>query len=345
VSNSASTAAGRRRAASRRTRASATKGASAGRASGGSSAGTRAPTKRSSAAKRAPKRAPKRPAKRTAKRTAATRPTARRRPGSKRTRRSPLARLRDRRPTGGSLRARALIVVIAAAALAGGYFGWLRDSSLVAVTEVRVKGIEGAQREEIVAALTGAGESMTTLHLDEARLEEAVSGFPIVAGITADTNFPHGLTVQVQERPPAVLAKGTDRTVAVAADGTVLPGVDFSEKGSDGLPTISADRVPASGRLDGEPLAQALVAGAAPEPLRELIEEISYRRDGVEVVMEGGIPIRFGEGTRAAAKWAAAAAVMADPKLDALTYLDVRVPSRPAVGGAAPLETESEPEP
>jgi cell division protein FtsQ len=312
VSNSASTAAGRRRAASRRTRASATKGASGkGRASNGS--GARAPAKRSSRAKGAPKRAPKRTQQRAAKR--------------------------------GSLGLRALIVVVAVAALAGGYFGWLRDSSLVAVTEVRVKGIEGPQREEIVAALTRAGESMTTLHLDEGRLDEAASGFPTVAGITADGDFPHGLTIQVRERPPAALARGSDRTVAVAADGTVLPGVEASGKGSDGLPEINADRVPASGRLDGEALAQALVAGAAPEPLRELIETISYRRDGVEVVMKGGLPIRFGEGSRAAAKWAAAAAVMADPKLDVLTYLDVRVPARPAVGGAAPPETESVPEP
>ena len=34
-------------------------------------------------------------------------------------------------------------------------------------------------------------------------------------------------------------------------------------------------------------------------------------------------------------KWAAAAAVLADPKLDSLTSLDVRVPERPAAGGAA----------
>ena len=54
------------------------------------------------------------------------------------------------------------------------------------------------------------------------------------------------------------------------------------------------------------------------------------------MTLRGGIPVRFGSGSEAAEKWAAAAAVLADPKLDALTYVDVRVPERPAAGGAAP---------
>ena len=46
--------------------------------------------------------------------------------------------------------------------------------------------------------------------------------------------------------------------------------------------------------------------------------------------------MRFGSSSGAAAKWAAAAAVLADPKLDGLTYVDVRVPERAAAGGASP---------
>jgi hypothetical protein len=53
------------------------------------------------------------------------------------------------------------------------------------------------------------------------------------------------------------------------------------------------------------------------------------------VTMRGDIPIRFGTGAAASAKWAAAAAVLADPDLETLTYLDVRVPERPSVGGQA----------
>jgi cell division protein FtsQ len=91
-------------------------------------------------------------------------------------------------------------------------------------------------------------------------------------------------------------------------------------------------------------LEQALIAGAAPEALRGLIETIDHSDDtGVSVELRGGIPVRFGSGERAAEKWAAAAAVLADPKLDALTYLDVRVPERPAAGGAATAEVSIDP--
>ncbi len=100
--------------------------------------------------------------------------------------------------------------------------------------------------------------------------------------------------------------------------------------------------LPAAGRLAGEPLAQATIAGAAPAPLVPLIERISAdAADGVEVVMKGEIPIRFGAPAAAARKWAAAAAVLADPRLQSLTYVDVRVPERPAVGGAGATEVET----
>ena len=53
------------------------------------------------------------------------------------------------------------------------------------------------------------------------------------------------------------------------------------------------------------------------------------------------MPVYFGGGDDATDKWAATAAVLADPSVDTLTYLDVRVADRPALGGAAPVVTES----
>ncbi len=59
------------------------------------------------------------------------------------------------------------------------------------------------------------------------------------------------------------------------------------------------------------------------------------------MTLRGEIPLYFGGSAGAGEKWAAATAVLADPEIDTLTYLDVRVPERPAVGGAAPAVTES----
>jgi cell division protein FtsQ len=199
------------------------------------------------------------------------------------------------------------------------------------VNKVQVTGVSSDARPQIVAALTRAGEDMTTLHVRTDALESAVAQFPTVAGVAADPNFPHGLTITVNERPATMVAVDGGDRIAVAADGTVLPGVDASD---DALPEVDVSQAPQSGRLSGEPLQEALVIGAAPAPLRELIERTAYKgEDGVTLSMRGGVELRFGDGERAAQKWAAAAAVLADPKLTALSYVDVRVPKRPAVGG------------
>lgn len=216
-------------------------------------------------------------------------------------------------------------------ALAAGYFGWLRDSSLVAVEHVEVRGVAGDGSDEIVHAITTAAEGMTTLHMQPQELEAAVARFPTVAGIQADPDFPHGLTVTVAERRPALVAGDGTNELAVAGDGTVLPGVDFAK---DELPRIAVSELPQEGRLTGEALQEAIVIGAAPPALRALIEDASYRDDdGVTLRMTGDVELRFGDASAAGQKWRAAAAVLADPKLTTVSYIDLRVARRPAVGG------------
>lgn len=232
---------------------------------------------------------------------------------------------------------RALIVIgVLAVAGTAGYFGWLRNSSLVAVERVRVEGTTTADGDRINAALEDAATSMTTLNFDQGELRDAVGSFPTVSSVSADPDFPGGVEITVTERPPALIVESGGDAVPVAGDGTVLRGLSLGAADAR-LPTVELRDLPAAGKLGGEPLAQAAVAGAAPGPLVPLIEEISYdAARGVEVVMKGEISIRFGTPAAVAQKWAAAAAVLADPGLQSLTYVDVRVPERPSVGGAGP---------
>jgi cell division protein FtsQ len=222
---------------------------------------------------------------------------------------------------------------VVSGALAVTYFGWLRDSSLVAVRDVKVDGVSSTDRERVVAALTDAAHGMTTLHVQTDHLQDAVRGFPTVASVTVDPSFPHGMTIHVRERRPALIARAGDRKVPVAADGSLLPGLRVD--GND-LPELGVGELPASGRLGGDPLQEALAMGAAPGPLRPLIATGSVSRDyGVVLTMRSGIELRFGTGGRADEKWVAIAAILADRKLTSLSYVDVRVPERPAVGGTS----------
>ena len=294
----------------------------------------RAPAKRAPAKRSAPKRpAPKRPAAKrpAAKRPASKRPAARR-PPAKRAARRPAAK---RRPLRAGLTWRAKLAALAAVMIAAGagYVFWLRDSSLVAINDVEVVGGTTSDRGEIVGALTDVAEKMTTLHYDAGRIEAVAERFPTVASVSVDPNFPHGMRLEVEQRPPRLFAVAGGEQVPVAADGTLLPGLTVPD--DEHLPILELDQLPPGGTLGGDPLAEAEVIGNAPDPLLGLIEQSEVTQEyGVVLTMRGGIEVRFGSADRADDKWAAAAAVLADPKLDAATYVDVRVPERPAAGGA-----------
>ncbi len=192
----------------------------------------------------------------------------------------------------------------------------------------------GPQADLVTAALTEAAKEMTTLNVDDERLEAIAARFATVSAVDFEADFPHAMTLTVTERPPVLLVRSRDRALPVAADGTILSGI---EAGGLRVPEVRLAEVPSGTEVTGEALTLATVAGAAPEPLRPLITGLSTEgTEGLTVTLEGGIPVYFGDGGRAEERWAAIAAVLADPKIDTLTYVDVRVPERPALGGAAP---------
>jgi hypothetical protein len=131
--------------------------------------------------------------------------------------------------------------------------------------------------------------------------------------------------------PTATIGSGAD-AVAVAADGTTLPWLPAPEDGS--LPELPLDAPPGSGRLEGPVLEQAIVLGAAPRALRPYLARSYYGESGVDVELDSGIELRFGDVTQVSRKWRAAAAVLADPSITALDYVNLHAPSHPAIGGS-----------
>jgi hypothetical protein len=131
-------------------------------------------------------------------------------------------------------------------------------------------------------------------------------------------------------RATAAIGEGEGR-IAVAPNGTLLPGVHLPEDAE--LPALPLDEPPKNGRLAGPMLEQAQVLGAAPAALRPYVERSYYGESGVDVVLEGGVELRFGDATQAARKWRAAATVLADPTITTLDYVDLHAPNRPAVEG------------
>jgi cell division protein FtsQ len=228
------------------------------------------------------------------------------------------------------LRRRAIAAAVVLLVLYGGYMLWFRNLSWFAIDGVTVDGATTNQRE-ISSALEQVSGDMTTLHLNDDQLRDAVARFPTVASVSASTSFPHTLHVKVTERLPVAYVRIHGQELAVSADGYLLTGLDFD---ADGMPRIEGASANGA-RLDGDAAAQAAIVGATPDSLRELITSSTWNEDdgGVEVELENGPEVRFGDGSRAADKWAAAVAVLSGSERGSPSYLDVSVPDRPVSGG------------
>lgn len=132
-------------------------------------------------------------------------------------------------------------------------------------------------------------------------------------------------------RLAATIGSGSE-AVAVGADGAVIPWLPVPEDPPP--PELPLTEPPKSGRLAGPALEQARVLGAAPAALRPYVERSYYGESGIDVILTSGIELRFGDASRAKRKWRAVAAVLADPSIEALDYVDLHAPSRPAIGGS-----------
>ncbi len=130
---------------------------------------------------------------------------------------------------------------------------------------------------------------------------------------------------------PASMIGSGESAVGVTADGVLLVRQAPPEDGS--LPELPLAEPPKSGRLAGPALEQARVLGAAPAPMRPCIAGSSYDEGGVSVELDSGIELLFGNATRVTEKWRSAVAVLADPAITALDYVDLLSPGRPTVGG------------
>jgi hypothetical protein len=137
-------------------------------------------------------------------------------------------------------------------------------------------------------------------------------------------------TVQVP-RLVAVVGEGED-AVGIAGNGAAVRWLPPPE--DPPLPRLPLDEVPKGGRVQGSALEQVRVLAAAPDQLRPYVESSFFGQSGVDVTLTIGIELRFGDASQAQRKWHAAAAVLADPSVTVLDYVDLHAPNRPSYDGS-----------
>jgi len=227
---------------------------------------------------------------------------------------------------------RAAVAFVCVLGVLAGAWLWLRDSGLVAVERVTVTGVSGPDAPRVREALESAARDMTTLHVRAGELRTAVDAYPAVLGVKTDAHFPHGLRIAVRERTAVGTVVAGEQRVPVAADGTLMRTTT-----SAGLPEIAAKALP-GGTHASDPGVRRSIAllSAAPGALRARVRRVYVGDRGWTLPLRDGPTLYFGGSERLAAKWAAAATVLADPTSAGATYLDLRLPERPAAGGVEP---------
>jgi hypothetical protein len=131
-------------------------------------------------------------------------------------------------------------------------------------------------------------------------------------------------------RLAATIGEGPE-AVGVSADGSMVRWLPLPE--DPPLPRLPLESPPKGRRVKGPALEQVRVLAAVPDELRPYVESSFYGDSGVDVNLTTGIELRFGDATKAKKKWRAAAAVLADPEITALDYVDLHAPSRPSYDG------------
>jgi hypothetical protein len=146
-------------------------------------------------------------------------------------------------------------------------------------------------------------------------------------GVRQDSAEPR---VQVPQLA-ATIGEG-EEAIGVSGNGAIVRWLPLPE--DPPLPRLPLDELPKGGRLRGPALEQVRVLAAVPDALRPYVADSSFGERGVEVELTTGIELYFGDASQAARKWRAAAAVLANPEITALDYVDLTAPSRPSHGGS-----------
>lgn len=228
---------------------------------------------------------------------------------------------------------------LAIAALIWGMF-W---SPLLVVRDVRVVGNEHTHVDDVasVAGLDAAGRNLLLLATGE--VEDKIETLPWVAKAEIDRMLPGTVRVKITERVPAlILSLGAARwtldaqgyVLASGAQGKNLPVLAGVEVGS----------VEPGVRLQtSEALAALEVMRALPRSVRDQVAGIfAPTIERITLSLSSGTAVRYGAAEGMGAKNEVLKALLARLRSEGrrAAYIDVRVPTSPAVSDAPPASPD-----
>lgn len=226
----------------------------------------------------------------------------------------------------------------ATAVAAVGAAGWLAFwSPLLAVDEVSVVGGKHISEDDVAAA-AGLDPSDNLLLLSTGRVAAQVEELPWVASAKVDRKLPGTVRVKVVERVPRVVMVTPEARWLLDARGHVLAR---ATEESDQLPVLAGAVVGdvSEGVQVGESeVRDALIAlrSLSRRVRDDVVAVLAPTSERITLSLKDGTQVRFGAAESLDAKNEVLRALLAQMRLEGRSggYIDIRVPTSPAVSNA-----------
>lgn len=254
---------------------------------------------------------------------------------------------RRRRAIQRSRRRRVLAWVATIAAT--GAFTWVAFwSPLLAVDEVKVVGAEHVSATDVARA-AGLDPSDNLLLVSTESVASEVEELAWVASAKVDRKLPGTVRVKIVERNPRVVLATAYERWLLDARGHALARATGD---ADHLPVLAAAAVAevSEGVRVGEPeVRDALTAlrSLSPRIRRQVAAVLAPSSERITFSLHDGTQVRFGAAESLDAKNEVLQVLLADLRQEGRTggYIDIRVPTSPAVSAAAPPGAQVTPTP
>jgi cell division septal protein FtsQ len=227
-----------------------------------------------------------------------------------------------------------LAIVAAAAALAG--LWWVITGPAIGVGSVSVRGYDRPDAKALEQTLSIVAQGSTMIDPRTELLRTAASRFPWVEDIHVSRDLPRGLVIRVEQAAPAAI--GVPRhgpKVTLSPSGRVL-GVAKAPYPPVPRVRLGAVDLSTGQKVVGAPLQAALAFSAVLDP-DDARRVMSLRQRGSAIIgtLQDGPELRLGLAEDFELKARSLDVVLGQLSPDderSATYLDLSVPSRPAVG-------------
>lgn len=248
-------------------------------------------------------------------------------------------RIRRRRNDVARTRKRKILTIVVSIAVVAVLVWAAFWSPLLSVRDVKLTGARHTTAEEVAAA-AGLGPDDNLLLLSAGDVVAAARKLPWVADAEVERRLPGTVKVKVVERKPAlVVSLGTSARWTIDAEGHVLS----TGQAEPGLPVVGGVEVgdiKPGVKLDAPVIAEVLKAWRSlPKKLAGEVQAIfATSLERISFTLTDGTQVRYGAAERLGAKNEVLLALRKQLAEEGkvTSYIDVRVPTSPAIGPPPP---------